>query len=142
LAVNADGFTVTSAPIVAEDRVWTVAISDVRLTSDDPWLRVKTTQRALYDTARAALPDGVDEMIFLNERDELCEGTITNIFAERDDVLVTPSLSSGVLPGILRQTLICSKRATVGKLTIEELRAAPNIYVGNSLRGLIKARLL
>ena len=141
LAVDADGFTLTHAPIAPVDRVWSLAISDTRLSSNDPWLRVKTSQRAVYDTARAALPDGIDELIFLNERDEVCEGTITNVFAEMNGTLVTPALSSGVLPGILRQTLICAKRAKVGKLTLDDLRIADTLYVGNSLRGLIKARL-
>ena len=36
---------------------------------------------ARYDAARAALPAGVDEVVFLNERGEVCEGTITNVFA-------------------------------------------------------------
>ncbi len=141
LAVDADGFTLTHTPITPVDRTWTLAVSDTRLSSNDPWLRVKTSQRQLYDTSRAALADGIDEMIFLNENNEICEGTITNVFAEIDGVLITPALSSGVLPGILRQTLICAKRAKVGKLTLNDLQNADTIFVGNSLRGLIKAEL-
>ena len=49
------------------------------------WLRYKTTDRGLYDRTRAALPQGLDEVLFLNERDELCEGTTTNVFLRCDD---------------------------------------------------------
>ena len=79
--------------------VWRCASPTQRLDPDDPWLRVKTTERALYDAARAALPPGVDEMLFLNRRGEVCEGTIANVFLERDGVLLTPPLGCGLLPG-------------------------------------------
>ena len=62
---------------------WRVGLADARLRSDDPWLRVKSTRREAYDAARAALPAGLDEVIFLNERGEVCDGTITTVFFDR-----------------------------------------------------------
>ena len=42
-------------------------------------------------------------MILLNQRGEVCEGTITNIFVDiGEPVLVTPALTCGLLPGVLR----------------------------------------
>jgi len=78
----------------------------------------------------------------LNERDELCEGTITNLFVTLDNGdILTPPLSSGVLPGILRETLI--ENGTAREVVIDHalLHAAKTLHVGNSLRGLIPARL-
>ncbi|MCZ0813132.1 MAG: aminotransferase class IV family protein [Pseudomonadota bacterium] len=124
------------------DTVWHLGLARARLSSADPWLGVKTTERALYEAARADMPDGIDELIFLNERDELCEGTITNLFVDPGTgVLLTPPLSSGVLPGILREELIDSGRAREAALTLADLRAPASVFVGNSLRGLIAARL-
>jgi len=124
------------------DTVWRLRLAGARLSSADPWLGVKTTERALYDAARADMPDGIDELIFLNERNELCEGTITNLFVDPGTgVLLTPPLSSGVLPGILREELIDSGRAREATLTQADLCAPASVFVGNSLRGLIAARL-
>jgi 4-amino-4-deoxychorismate lyase len=132
---------VTAAPLVLEDRAWNVTISADRVTSDDPYLAIKTTQRVLYDNARANLADGIDEQIFLNERGEVCEGTITNVFAEIEGVMYTPPLASGVLPGVLRYSLI-SQGGVVERVLMPEDLLTANVFVGNSLRGLIEARLI
>ena len=136
---------VTKQPFtpLAPDAVWTVRIAQTRLDSGDPMLRHKTTRREVCDRARAEFSrDDADEVLLLNERGEACEGTITNIFAERGDGrLLTPALECGLLPGVLRGELIATGKATEGILTVEDLRAAKAIFVGNSLRGLIEARL-
>ncbi|MGB5559445.1 MAG: aminotransferase class IV family protein, partial [Paracoccaceae bacterium] len=123
-------------PLPDQPAIWRVAISPDRLRSDDPWLSVKTTVRRLYDNARAALPDGVDEVIFLNERAEVCEGTISNIFVASGDRLLTPPVSCGLLPGILRETLLRDGTAEAAVLKVADLAAAPAVFVGNSARGL------
>jgi len=127
---------------LAPDVVWAVSFAQEQVRSDDPWLQIKTTKRALYNKLRADLVAGVDEVIVLNERQEVCEGTITNIFVDLGEGLVTPPLSSGLLPGILRQELLATGKAREQVLLAGDLIGAKSIYVGNSLRGLIKARLL
>lgn len=116
--------------------LWQIALAQPRLDSADPWLRLKSTRRALYDQSRAALPAGIDELIFRNERDEICEGTITTLFFDRGEGLRTPPLSCGLLPGVLRAELACPE---------EILRAADlphvRLWLGNALRGLIPAHL-
>ncbi|SLN68649.1 hypothetical protein ROA7450_03687 [Roseovarius albus] len=127
---------------MAPSQAWRLAISPERLNSGDLWLSHKTTQRALYDQTRVQLPDGVDEVIFLNERDELCEGTITNVFVKTaEGAFVTPPLTSGLLPGILRETELASGRYAERVVSVQDLQKARNIWVGNSLRGMIPAML-
>ncbi|WP_394351555.1 aminotransferase class IV [Paragemmobacter ruber] len=125
---------VTVAPLPAAKAAWRVGLAAARLASDDPWLRVKSTRRAAYDAARAALPDGVDEVVFLNERAEVCDGTITTVFFDRGQGMRTPPLTCGLLPGVLRAELAVPE---------EVLRAADlprvRLWVGNALRGLIPA---
>lgn len=128
-------------PLAATADQWRVAIAAQRLTSSDMWLGHKTTNRALYDQARAGLPVGIDELIFLNERLEVCEGTITNLFVQLGDTLVTPQQSSGLLPGVLRAELLDTGRAVEAVLTLPDLEHADAIFCGNSLRGLICATL-
>lgn len=133
--LGADGaLAVTAAPLPPAAAQWRLGLADQRLWSGDPWLRVKSTRRALYDAARAALPDGVDELIFLNERGEVCEGTITNIFFDRGQGLRTPPLACGVLPGVLRAELACPEEM----LWPQDLPRV-QLWVGNALRGLIPA---
>ncbi|MCT4556766.1 MAG: aminotransferase class IV family protein [Pelagimonas sp.] len=136
--VDALGQTeLTTAPLPPA-KPWRVAIADQRLNSADPWLAHKTTRREIYDTARANLPDGVDELIFLNERDEVCEGTITNIFVWTfAGPRVTPPLSCGLLPGVLRESLLNKGQYREATLTLKDLRRARSICMGNSLRGLM-----
>ncbi len=113
---------------------WRIGLAGARLRSDDPWLSVKTTRRPAYDAARAALPPGLDEVIFLNERDEVCDGTITTVFFDRGQGMRTPPLSCGLLPGVLRAEMACPEEV----LRVEDLPRA-RLWVGNSLRGLMPA---
>jgi 4-amino-4-deoxychorismate lyase len=135
----------TTAPFepLAADTVWTLRIARTRLDSTDPLIRHKTTRRAVYEAARAEFArEEADEVLLLNERGEVCEGTITNVFIDiGEPVLVTPPLDCGLLPGVLRGSLVEQVTAREAVLTEADLRAAKALYVGNSLRGLIRARL-
>jgi 4-amino-4-deoxychorismate lyase len=132
---------VTSVEMTPTPKIWRIAVCETRLNSADQWLRVKTTNRVLYDRARAGLNSEVDEMIFLNEKDKVCEGTITNIFADFGDGLVTPPTSCGLLPGILRAELL-EAGARQEVIPFTRLTRAKRLFVGNSFRGLIPARLV
>lgn len=119
-------------PLPPAKPLWRVALAPARLDSSDPWLRLKTTRRPAYDAARAALPAGLDELFFLNERGEVCDGTITTVFFDRGQGMRTPPLSSGLLPGVLRESLGCPEEVLRGE-DLPHVR----LWAGNSLRGLI-----
>jgi 4-amino-4-deoxychorismate lyase len=132
---------VSFAPLGPAKSEWAVRVAAERLDSGDPWLRLKTTKRERYDTARAALPAGVDEALLLNERDEVCEGTITSVFVDLGEGLVTPPVACGLLPGVLRAELLANGACREAVVLASDLSRA-RLYVGNSLRGLISARLV
>jgi para-aminobenzoate synthetase/4-amino-4-deoxychorismate lyase len=141
---EAGRFAATAQPLTGEnDRVWTYAVSPVRLPASDALARHKTTWRAVYDEeqARAARETGADEVIFLNERNEVIEGSRTNMFARIGGRLVTPPLSAGALDGCLRRALLDDPQSgcVEGRLTLDDLTKAAAVYLGNSLRGLIRA---
>jgi 4-amino-4-deoxychorismate lyase len=117
---------------------WRVGLAAACLDSGDPWLTVKSTNRATYDAARASLPDGLDEVLLRNERDEVCDGSITTVFFDRGDGLCTPPLSCGLLPGVLRAEMLGAGAAREAVLLAADL-ARVRLWVGNSLRGLIPA---
>lgn len=131
---------VTTALMPDPWRIARFVISDIRLPSHDPLLRYKTTRRALYDQARAALPEGIHEAVMLNERGEVCEGTITNIsITTPDGDRLTPPLSSGLLAGVYRQSRLNKGLLREAVLTLADLDAARSINLINSLRGSTKA---
>jgi 4-amino-4-deoxychorismate lyase len=145
LELFADGrIDVQTAPFtpLAPDTTWRLKIATTRLASTDPLLRHKTSRRAAYTAARAEFPTTeAEEVILLNERGELCEGTITSLFLEDGSgILKTPPLSSGLLAGVLRQELLENGKAVEHVLRPEDL-AQGTIFVGNSLRGLIRGSL-
>jgi len=104
----------------------------------------KTTARDFYDGERARLKAlmGADEVVFLNAKHEICEGSFTSLFIEKHGKLLTPALSCGLLPGVLRQDLLARGEAKETVLTLEDLKAAEAIFVGNSLRGLMAAKFI
>ncbi len=145
LVLSRDGAIETSiTPIapVPSTTIWRVALAQKRFRADDPMLRHKTTRRALYEEelAQATERDGVDEILFLNEHDEICEGARVNLFVPRGDCLITPPLSCGLLPGTLRARLIAEGRAIESVLALKDL--PPQFYLGNSVRGLVRATLI
>ncbi|MEP3654234.1 MAG: aminodeoxychorismate synthase component I [Litorimonas sp.] len=121
-----------------------LALSRYPLTKHLQETRVKTTARDFYDGERARIgaKTGADEVIFLNADGELCEGSFTSLFIEMDSKLLTPALSCGLLPGVLRQELIETGQAIEAKLTLSEIETADAVFVGNSLRGLMPATLI
>ena len=142
LTIDLRGHTEVSATEIGTPPAeWRIAVSDVRLSADDPWLQVKTTQRALYDATRYNLPAHLDEIIFANERGEVCEGTITNLFFDFGDGLVTPPLASGVLPGVLRAEMVARGDCREEVVALADLGRANAIWAGNSVRGLIRCTL-
>nr|WP_225421388.1 aminodeoxychorismate synthase component I [Sphingomonas parva] len=115
-----------------------VALLPLPVDRDDFRLRHKTSDRAFYDEARATT--GRFECLFVDPDGFVTEGSFTSVFVERDGRLVTPPAARGLLPGILRETLIEEGEAVEGELTHHDL--SHGFYIGNSVRGLIAARLL
>ena len=143
LVLHASGEVETSAAPLGEMKSLSFVIAPERMDSSDPLLHHKTTRRARYDSALAAAKAaGAGEAVFLNERGELTEGSFTNLFVERGGVLLTPALSCGLLPGTLRADLIAQGRAQEAVLTPDDLDKADAIYLGNSVRGLVRAEWL
>ena len=141
LTLNEHGqFQATTVPLGANPPHWTYRISPERVSSTDVIGRHKTTWRALYEreTARLTANGTADEVIFLTERGEIAEGARSNVFVRRDGKLLTPPLDAGVLDGRLRAELIATGEAEEHTLLPDDL--AGEVYLGNSLRGLIRAQ--
>lgn len=114
-----------------------VKLSRIRTCSSDVFFRHKTTCREIYDREYAeARAIGFDEVLFINEKDEVTEGAISNVFISKFGKLYTPPLACGVLPGIFRRTILenCHD-AEERVLKIPDLETAEAVFVCNSVRG-------
>jgi len=114
-----------------------VSLAESRLDSRAPLLRHKTTWRPWYDGATAWLaahPDHFD-LIYLNERDELCEGSRTNVYLQLDGKWITPPIECGALPGVQRAALLDEEEVVEGVLGRDDLARATGIRLSNALRG-------
>ena len=145
LLLHRDGsitITDTLLPRGSEMTAMAYAVSDHTIHSGNVFLYHKTTQRELFESEWALCHEqlGADEVIFLNERGEVTEGSRTNIFARMRGKLLTPPLTSGLLPGTLRADMLASGKAEEAVLTLDDLARAEAVYLGNSVRGLLPAR--
>jgi para-aminobenzoate synthetase/4-amino-4-deoxychorismate lyase len=104
LALNASGtFTLQSAPLAALAQPVRVLVAQQPTFPQDVFLRHKTSIRSTYDAAWRA---GAFDTLFFNERDELTEGGRSNVFVQVDGRWITPALSCGLLPGVMRAALL------------------------------------
>jgi len=119
----------------------TCAVMRLPVDEGDWRLRHKTTDRSFYDAAlQTAQAAGANEVIFLRDDGLVTEGSFNSIFVKQRDILLTPPARLGLLPGVLRRSLVEEGLAKEEELTLDDL--ADGFLIGNALRGLINARLL
>jgi len=83
---------------------------------------------------REAHEKNADEALFTDPRGRILEGTASNVFAVQGDALVTPPLSAGLLPGVMRGWVI--RRAIVAGLEVRErLLTRRDLLEGSFLTG-------
>jgi para-aminobenzoate synthetase/4-amino-4-deoxychorismate lyase len=117
--------------------VATVALCGERTDSQDRFLYHKTTQRARYDRVyqRSRLAGHADTL-FLNEREEVTEGAISNLFVKRGEWWLTPPLHCGLLNGVYRQHVLHTRPDTrEAVLHLQDLHEAEAIAICNAIRG-------
>lgn len=129
--------SVTVAPLPDLAQPQRLAVSAIILPSDNPWLRHKTTHRPWYQAATAWLEShpGVFDLVYCNERGEVCEGSRSNVFAQIEGRWVTPPLTSGLLAGVQRQRLMASEPIEEAVLRLDDLQRAQTLRLSNALRG-------
>jgi para-aminobenzoate synthetase/4-amino-4-deoxychorismate lyase len=138
LVSSAGKMILESAELCEQPETITAKLSDSHVSSSDVFARHKTTQRQLHDRELAeAQAKGFDEVLFQNERGEITEGAISNIFIRQSSKLITPPVACGVLPGVFRRYLLETDPAVEEKIiAVKDLKTADAVYLCNSVRGL------
>lgn len=135
-------FEITELPVNKAEI--NIIISTKRISSTDKFQYFKTTNRSLYDSeTKKYSTKGFFEVIYFNERNELAEGAITNIFVRKGKVIFTPPIKCGLLSGIYRKYLM-NKNSMIKEKTLylQDLIDGDEIFLTNALRGKVKVNRL
>lgn len=126
--------SVTSLPIPEHNALVRIALSLNLVDPADPRYYHKLSDRSRYDQIRREHPEA-DEVIMGNIKGELTEGTYTNLVLKCNGRLLTPPVSSGLLPGVMRGILLADAVIHEQVLYPSDLTAAEEVWVINSVRG-------
>jgi para-aminobenzoate synthetase/4-amino-4-deoxychorismate lyase len=136
---------VAAEPFIPDppDRPVRVCLAAERVDSTDPFIRHKVTCRERYERAiNAAIGNGCQEALFLNERGELTEGAVSNVIVRIDGCWYTPPESCGLLNGVFRRYLLRTRPWVRERVvTLDDLRRSDMLLICNALRGVRRAGL-
>jgi para-aminobenzoate synthetase/4-amino-4-deoxychorismate lyase len=142
LLARSGAITIEAAPLPPRmEEPVPCALVPLPVVSGDWRLRHKSTDRGFYEAALKLAQDaGAKEAILVREDGLVTEGCITNIFVERDGVLLTPPAGLGLLPGVQRRKLIEDGAAQEAELRVTDLENG--FFIGNAVRGMMAAKLV
>ncbi|EAL6266440.1 bifunctional aminodeoxychorismate synthase component I/aminotransferase, partial [Campylobacter jejuni] len=117
-------------------------LSDDKINSKSDNLYHKSSLRSFYNQHSYKWQQNLCyDIAFFNEKDELCEGSRTNLILEKNAQFYTPQIQSGMLNGVYRNFLVNLGLIKEKALFKQDLFEAENIYCINSVRGLKKVKL-
>jgi branched-chain amino acid aminotransferase len=130
-----DGFAIFALPFgryIEREEGAHVCISSWRRVDDNAVpARAKITG-AYVNSAFAktdAVLSGYDEALVLTQTGHISEGSAENFFMVRDGHLVTPPVTSNILEGITRETIIVLAREEMGLHTVQRSIDRSEVYI-------------
>jgi len=142
LLLSAEGHpTIECTPHAPDTHPWRLDFARDPIDATDPFVLHKTTHRVVYEIARRSRA-AVDDVLLWNARGEVTESTIANVVAEIAGVRYTPPLSSGLLAGTFRAEQLEAEAIRERILTKADAASASRLWLINSVRGWVKARLV
>lgn len=136
LLLSAEGLLRHEVSPCAQDGAAPVRLRLARQPTEraNPFVYHKTTIRSHYEQASFGLND-CDDVLLWNEEGEVTETTIANLVADLNGTLVTPPISSGLLPGTFRDHLLARGEIVEHVIRLKDLPRCRKIYLINALRG-------
>lgn len=138
-------FELSHSVLETSPAFYRVALCKTPIDSKSIFQHHKTTCRKLYDSSyQLAHSKGYNEILFFNEKNFCVEGSRHTLIIKKQGQFFTPSLSDGALPGVFRHVLFSdSQYMLVEKsLSLKDLQEADEVYLANSLRGMIRAEVV
>ncbi|AOH55097.1 aminodeoxychorismate synthase, component I [Peribacillus muralis] len=135
-------FEVSSQPIKPFDSIVPVSVilAEGPISSGNPFLFHKTTNRAVYEKFQANHPDYFDVLLW-NEEGFITEFTNGNVVMKIGGNLFTPPNEAGLLAGTFRQDLITRNIIKERAISKDDLTMVEEIWFINSVRGMLKVHL-
>ncbi len=118
-----------------------IALARAPIEAHDPFLYHKTTNRQVYDAARAARPE-VSDVLLYNERGDVTETTIANVVVDIAGRLCTPPVSCGLLAGTHRAWLLAQGQIHERVVSVTDVLHSPDVYLINAVRGMWRVRVV
>lgn len=116
---------------------YTLGVSEYRRHSTNPIYRMKSMNYMNNMMCKRSLV-GLDELVFLNEKNYVTECIFSNIFIVKGHTIHTPMIDDGLLPGITRKKVIdISKEigyyVLESHITLDDVEDADEVFISNSL---------
>ncbi|MGL4991058.1 MAG: aminotransferase class IV [Sarcina sp.] len=138
-------FTTREIPYKKEqyEKGFDVTISNVLRNSTSSLVYIKSTayiENILEKNKAKNL--GFDDVLFLNENGYLTESSVSNIFFVKDKKIYSPSIEMGLLNGTVRNWVIKNFDVNIGKYKLEDILNADEVFLTNSVVGIIKVKTI
>lgn len=122
-----------------------LGIADKHIDSASCWYYHKTSVRELYTHEfNRALEQGFYDVLFCNENGRVTEGCINNLIILKNGIYLTPPVTDGLLPGVMRKKLLTDNADHIQEcsITLEDVKEADALFACNSVRGVVQVRLV
>lgn len=121
---------------------FSVKLASVRRNETSPFTYIKSLNCGdNILTKRLIAKEGADEAIFLNTEGKLAEGAVSNIFFIKGEKIYTPTVGSGILPGVMRDYIIKTYSVIEKEIKLDEIAAYDEMFLTNSLMGIMPVRM-
>lgn len=140
--------TLHPAPAISKLPRWRVITASIRLMARDPLAEFKTANKIRQVLAKAqADASDANEAILLNTEGKIAEGTTSNVFWIKNNIIYTPKLPDGALPGVTRSIVLelCGKlgiRHKTQSAAIAKLRQADAAFLTMTSMGIVEMESL
>ncbi|MGE7765689.1 aminodeoxychorismate synthase component I [Peribacillus sp. NPDC096540] len=115
-------------------------IAESPISTENPFLYHKTTNREVYEKFQTRHPEFYDVLLW-NEQGYITEFTNGNVVVKINGDLFTPPIESGLLAGTYRQELLRKKEIKEKLITKADLHNAEEVWFINSVRRGLKVNL-
>lgn len=117
-----------------------LSLSAVRVGSQNWDARFKTVSYLSH--VQALQMATTSEAVLLNEHRQVASAARANIFWRRGERLYTPAHEAGCRRGVVREFVLERRTVEEGAFPFEDLLEADEVFLTNSMRGIISVRLL
>lgn len=137
-----DAYPIQNGDWAWDNKGWRICVHPFVEKSCDAFANMKSANFLPYVmAARYATEQEADECLILNARNNICDGSKTNLFLIKDKAVYTPALHEGCVSGVMRRYLIGLLKSTGFEvhqqaIGVPDLLEAEEAFCTNALIGI------